>query len=177
MYTGKEVCQGCNKPGSEVSRFEKNILCNSCRDFIRLGKAELTHKEVKYITVYQHYHAYRNSETNSFLHAILKVLDNPTVYGIGRVSIRESTGSNGKTYQINEKFLEPLREFFRELDIKFTNVSEVVGKIPSEVRLQVSVEKTRIYNEGVEKGRELLLQLNSGGITMNDFEKNLNYKG
>lgn len=31
--------------------------------------------------------------------------------------------------------------------------------------------KDRIYNEGVAKGRELLRQLNSGEITLDDFSK------
>ena len=42
-----------------------------------------------------------------------------------------------------------------------------------EVMKEVNAYKNDIYNEGVEKGRNLLFQLNAGEITAEDFNKRI----
>jgi len=55
------------------------------------------------------------------------------------------------------------------------NLRKEIDELPKMSREAVQAEKDRIYNEGIEKGRDLLMQLNGGKITQDDFEKSLNY--
>jgi len=175
MYKGKEICQGCEITGTENPRLKKEGLCESCKQFLETGKASKIYTEIKYTNVFLHYHAYYTQHVSDFAHSLLDVLQNPTAkYAGGYNDLAERyNGCNGKRYIIDEKLLLPLRQFFKELDsneIEFKNKIENLPKIVGEA---IKDEKNKIFNEGVEKGRELLFSLNNGDLTMDDFSKKI----
>jgi hypothetical protein len=178
-YKGKEICQGCKKSGIEKPRLNKEGLCTDCDALFRAGIASKHYEEIRYCNVFLHCHAYYNQHVSNFAHTLLAALNNPTAKFTGGYKDLSELygGSNGKRYIINEKLLLPLRQFFKELDSKEYEFQQQIKNMPETVKEAVKEEKTKIYNEGVAKGRDLLFQLNNGQITTEDFEKNLRYSG
>ena len=177
MYTGKEKCQGCGKSGAENPRWEKDNLCESCKSLLNLGKAKDVELTKEYKDIRQHLHAYSTNELNSIVHEILGALNNPTV---GRTAVPEalfySSGDNVRYYHIEAKLFEPLRKLFGDLNTLYRDVKKQQESIPADVRLETDMYKNEIYNQGVARGRNLLIQLNSGGITPEDFLKDQRYE-
>jgi hypothetical protein len=68
-----------------------------------------------------------------------------------------------------------LRIAFEEIDQKARQIDKELKALPDIVKQAVAAERTEIFNQGIEKGRNLLMQLESGGITMEDFYKNIPY--
>lgn len=184
MYTGKEVCQGCKKPGTEVARWYKTDLCQSCKSIIYLGKAELVHRSMEYVGIRQHHFAFSDSVDwdtggliNDFLRDVLTSMDNPTAEKIAySVAIKNSQGDNTYNPTVPKAIIEPLTKFCLRMEEVIKAVRQDKDSFPRLAQLEVSKERDRIYNEGIEKGRNLLFELNAGNITMDDFAKNITYK-
>lgn len=175
-YKGKECCQGCKKTGTEMPRANKEDLCRSCKDLLELGRAQEKDKFSKenYTFIFQHYHAFTTKYVNDLIHKILAALDNPHIIGLGAVqSIKDATGGNGMYYRIPKNLVEPIRAFFKELnDIAYT-LKKDEEQLPKKAREALITEKNIIFNEGMQKGRDLLAGLNSGETSLADFEKKI----
>lgn len=178
-YEGKEPCQGCGKPGSEMSRAKKDSLCSICRKMLERGKAVTNMEEIdeSYIQIFQHHHAFHGDETNRLCHEILSIFHNGNIqnapYWDHNRTLKEAWGSNGKHYTIPKKLFEPLKTFFANLEKTFDQIGEKEKAIPENARKAVAKEKNKIFNEGVQKGRDLLVALNAGKITLAEFEKDI----
>lgn len=179
MYKGKEVCQGCKKPGSDVPRRNKEDLCNNCAEKLKLGLSVTHESSIEYAYVFQHYYAFHGEFLNKMIHEILEALHNPFAEVPGGIEyIKWTTGSNGKRYKIDKRVLQPLKTLFIDLEKRIEDLSKQEERIPSLVRLETQKVKNEIYKEGIEKGKQLLLQLNAGDISINDFNnQHHNYKG
>ena len=175
MYTGKEICQGCKKPGTEITRYTKTSLCSICEKALKLGLKAQVENNIKYIRIRQHLHAYYADIINPILHDLLKALDNPNAEFSGFDSIKHYFGDNCRTYTINKAFLKPIKDFCNQLENFYTEVKEEKEKIPKEAKEEVQKEKNKIFNDGIKKGRDLLIQLNAGEISIKDFEKSFVY--
>lgn len=177
MYNGKEVCQGCKKPGTELERWSKADLCKSCDTVFKTGLDLNRRSEIKesYTRIFQHHHSFRSNELNSFLHEFLTIVNNPHVLqgeGVaGPYSLGPSGGSNGKFYTIPNAIIEPLTKFLHFYDNIMYEYSE--SKLDDKTRQSLKDVKNEIFNEGVEKGRNLLVQFNNGEITMDQFSSKL----
>lgn len=171
-YTGNAPCAGCKKIGARDS---KNDVCDQCQEEIKIGRAVKV--EQKYVPIFQHYHAFRSDAVNRLMHKLLEALDNPMAPKTHRKDdvIKSAWGSNGKWYVIPHTALERLREFAEEMDSQIQAIQDKIGAIPKMREEAIREERDRIYTEGVEAGKNLLFQLESGGITMDDFAKNLRY--
>lgn len=178
MYYGNEPCPGCNTPATERPRPEKKSLCPDCARYLAIGRAH--EKQIEpHRKIFQHYHAFRHDTTNILLHKILKAIDNPnaeiTPSNDGKRSIKECFGSNGVYYKIPHRCFEPIEAFFKQLDEHSMLIEKSLKSLPEKVEKAIAEERTRIYNEGVEMGRNLLLQLENGGLSMNDFYRQIPY--
>lgn len=175
-YTGKEVCQGCRQPGNTKPRWKKDSLCADCESALMAGKAH--GKELEpYVEFFQHFHAFHEKVT-PLVHKILAALHNENITHSQYKrfeSMLQSFGSNGKRYTIPERCYAPLKEAFLELDKQVRLLEKSLQALPGIAKEEVQKERDRIYNEGIEKGRNLLLQLESGGLSMDDFYKQIPY--
>jgi len=173
MYKGKEVCQGCQKTGIEAPRWDKERLCNSCQSILEIGKAEKHEKETEYTHIFQHYHAFRNEMIGKLAIEIIGALNNPTAKTTTteQGGFKYSSGSNGIRACIPSNTFEPLKKFFNEAEELFNNHRKEVDGLPKIIEERLSEERNRIYNEGIEAGRDLLNQLNRGEVTIDDFNK------
>lgn len=177
MYKGKEKCQGCGKSGEEVNRYSKDELCETCKAALKLGLATDFENKIEHAFIFQHYHAFRSDVVNVMIHKILKSMDNPNAKVSGGLeNIKHSSGSNGKYYTIDKRFVAPLKELFTEIENKFNELENELSNVPKLVAKQMDLERDIIYNDGLEKGRNLLMQLNLGTITLDDLHKNRSYR-
>lgn len=174
-YEGKEPCQGCGKLGSEINRYSKNELCPICKSLFEKGKRIDFEENEKFVNVRQHFFSYRPDWINISLHSILSSLNNPPANAKGYLAIKSAFGSNQKEYKVNEKYIEPLRELFLKIESEIYSVEKCKKEIPDLVRNELQSQKDKIFNEGVEKGRKLLFQLNSGDISANELNNNYSY--
>jgi hypothetical protein len=174
MYNGKEVCQGCKRPGTEIGRWRKVDLCPECADQIKAGRAELTYNSIEYVHVPQHFHAFRNREVNQLAHDLLSSI---SIQGVKVVAwnkpLKSCFGDNTRDYKIPLRFYEPLQKFCLETDKVLLELKENLEVLPRIAREEVEKERTKIFNEGVEHGKDLLFRLNDGTIGMEDFNKRI----
>lgn len=169
-YNGKELCQGCKQPGFDKPRDSKDDLCRHCKESLAKGMA-ISGKIEGYCFFFQHYHAY-HKDISFLLHDILACLHNEHVHDHeSRDSMKSAWGSNGKFYTIPCALYGPIKNKFDALDA----LCRELDTIPEKTKAAANAERTKIYNEGVEMGRNLLMQLESGGLTMDDFAKNIPY--
>jgi len=182
MYTGKEKCQGCKTPGTDKSRHSKNDLCDDCNRAFELGASKDFEKTQEYTGV----SAWPNCSSldwddrslSTFLFSFLEIMHNEAVETMGR-EYHPFNGDNhlgAKHFKIPTKLIEPLKEFFKTVDDFVCKSKEEREAIPELAAKEVKKEKDRIYNEGIEKGRNLLFQLNEGSVTQEDFIKDHSYK-
>jgi hypothetical protein len=175
VYEGKEPCQGCKRPGNVAWRTTKNRLCQDCEALIKQARAQQKATET-HVNIFQHYHAFRSAEVNRFVHEILAALHNENAVTIHAEPLKWTAGNNGKRYKIPERTYEGLKGYFNGLDVWLREIETREKDIPEKARAAALAEKTQIYNEGIEYGRNLLLQLGTGGVTMEDFEKQVPYQ-
>lgn len=179
-YEGKEICQGCKKPGTEVPRPEKNSLCPRCAQILNKGNIVDIEDNTEYIGIAQHFFAYRslsfNDNTlNEACIELLKSIDNPYKKPITWETLNGYHGDNRIRVIIPLKFYKPLQMFLQKMSDYVGTIREEKENIPNLASKAIQAEKDKIYNAGIEKGRSLLFQLNSGDISANELNNNYSY--
>jgi hypothetical protein len=192
-YKGKAPCLGCNKTGQESPRLKKDALCWDCQQTLKLGRAKQHEQGIEYIDVWQHYHALRDmnwssshplhgqGSINSMIHSLLKAIDNPHVQHTKRVHspFGDSFGSNGASYKIDSRLLEPLKAFIEYMNLAKETLDKLIDEQKKGEKYAIdkviAEERDRIFNEGIEYGKNILLMLNSGELNMNDFAERISY--
>lgn len=181
-YEGKEPCHGCGKSGKEQPRDLKTKLCYNCQQLLDLNKSLKTERKFsEYSRVRQWHHSLVSLEwgdktLNTMLRELLQAIDNPNVRNATDEGVFFGDGhDNDYHVTIPTVYLEPLRRMFSDLNKLMTEYKKAKEAIPNEVKAAMSKEQNRLYNEGVERGRDLLTQLNAGDITVSDFEKEQEY--
>lgn len=183
MYQGKEVCQGCSRPGTEAQRYSKDELCRECTESIKLGRA----KEVEISEEYSEVTSWAGSlpsldfhdnTLSRLLSGLLKGLHNPYAKATSSLShpFNPLNIHGSDRHRIPTRVVEPMKEFFDKIKTVIKEIREEKESLPKMAQEAVQEEKDRIYNEGIERGRNLLFQLNQGEITETDFAKKLTYR-
>jgi hypothetical protein len=181
MYQGKEVCQGCSLSGEVVARINKNNLCNKCIELIRDARMNQHEDAVDYVSIRDWFsgfpsYEFKDKSLDSLANNILSILHNENATTLKDSKTIRSQPLGSIFYKIPISIEEPLLYFFNTLAIKIKDVRLYIEESEEIARTAMQKEKDRIYNEGVEKGKQLLLQLNSGNLTMSEFEKALKYE-
>jgi hypothetical protein len=183
MYSGKEVCQGCGKPGTKVSRYSKDELCQSCKDTLKLGLAKDVELKEEYTSVSSWPTAlpsldFGDRTLSDLLRGLLDGLHNPSAEATSHLHhpFNPHNIHGSQHHTIPARVVEPMKEFFTKIQDLIREIKQEKEGLPKMAKDAIQEEKDRIYNEGVEKGRDLLFQLNQGSITQDDFAKKLTYK-
>lgn len=171
VYEGKEKCQGCGKPGTESIRRSKDKLCDECSKYLQLGKVREVESGIKYAGVFQHFNA-ASRELNNALQAFLAAVHNPhSNVTQGYHCILKEWGDNGLRYIVDSRIVEPLQALMEVLRKRDYELRMQLEELPGQAEKAANAERNKIFNEGVKYGRNLLSQLNSGEISVNEFEK------
>jgi len=183
IYQGKEVCQGCRKPGTEVPRYSKDELCKSCSEILKLGLAKDFKNKEEYTSVSSWPTSlpsldFGDRTLSDLLRGLLDGLHNPHAESTGNLfhPFNSPNIHGSVNHKIPTRVVEPMKEFFEKIQTIIKEIKQEKDGLPNMAKEAVQEEKNRIYNEGIEKGRDLLFQLNQGSITQEDFAKNLYYK-
>lgn len=191
MYKGAKPCVGCGRTGEEHPRFSKDGLCNECLTKLNLGRemsefygmkfARVTLPELSTVDMKWYEIPYIQSALQEFLESVSefsvrfaerhgeKPIDSFIVGYPG-----SSCGSNEfviptKSVQAARNLCKAFKEKMIELEVRERNMR-------ADLKEELNKEREKIFNEGVRHGRNLLLQLNNGEISINDFYKNQPYK-
>ena len=176
-YQGKEPCPGCGASAQERPRWKKHSVCQRCAELLKIGAAKDKELSMEYIGIFQHYHNFRTKFVNNLVHDICRVMNNPTAKTVatnlgGWVPRKGPTfGNNGQMYKIPVQIFEGLAKYWIELDEKCLEIE----RIPETAAAAAEEARTEIFNEGVRRGRNMLIQLVEGGLSMEDFEKRIPY--
>ncbi len=184
-YKGLEVCQGCNKSGSDNPRDNKNSLCSSCDRIFKLGSSKDFESNIEYIRVHDWHNGYNSLEwgDNTLDHLaneLLGKLHNPFADTKGSVDFprRQHLGQN--LYSIPVVYAESLKNFFIELNKKINDMKNKKEALDKKCRHAVDDviknERQRIFDEGISEGKNLLMQLNKGTLSVSDFENTVKYE-
>lgn len=186
FYDGKEPCPGCGKPGTEVPRQNKNGLCRECSEAVNLGRALIRERDLErnyyILDEFQDalltWYAVPLNKVDTALRKLLSTfskfdsryakgchgLSNVLTGKLDATTARDLFVLPTETYEAANELCCTLKDVCWELKDERNNMRE---QLMAEVREQ----KNAIYNEGVQHGRNLLMQLNSGEITPDDFVK------
>ena len=178
MYTGKEICQGCKKTGREEKRFHKNDLCEPCKSVLKKGNSIEFENNIEYTQVKDWYNGFNSidfedNSLDTLANRFFESLNNKYTKPLSYESTKRSQPHGSVSYNIPKDIFEHLNNFLNQLNIKISEINKIKEDSKEYARNAVREEKNKIYNEGVEKGRELLFSLNNGSITMEDFDKRI----
>lgn len=183
MYQGKEICQGCRRSGTETPRYSKDELCQDCKETIKLGRAKEVELNEKYTSVSSWSSNlpgidFGDRTLSNLLSGLLKGLHNPYANATNNLfqPFNPHNIHGSENHIIPTRVVEPMTEFFDKIQTVINDIREEKKNLPKMAREAVQDEKDRIYNEGIEKGRNLLFQLNEGAITETDFAKKITYR-
>jgi hypothetical protein len=181
-YVGKEICQGCGKPGTVVERWSKDSLCAKCKKEITLGRAKEVELQHNYTWLSQFYHAlnsleFNDNTLNHGLHDVLKSLDNKFAEHDSRISgYMKQYYDNSYSVTIPTELVKPIQELFLKLNERVKELKKEKESLRSFGQSEAFRCKNEIFQQGLEAGRNLLFQLNSGEITMEHFNiPNINF--
>lgn len=184
-YNGKEPCAGCGLSGEKRSRTSSKDLCPVCKDFLLLGKSRDWEQKIKYIRVRDWWSGYNSIDFDDNLldklgNDLLAALDNKFAEVKSATEFPRTQYLGSAFYNIPEGVVEPLRNFLDGLNKKISEIrktkDEAESFAKSAVTKMVSKERTKIYNEGIARGKQLLVQLNKGEVTLGEFDNEIEYK-
>jgi hypothetical protein len=187
IYKGPLICQGCKRPGSEKSRWSKDQLCDECQEHLILGRElKKDFREKDYISLSVGWYClevagdgfaggrdlYGKGVDKAF-RLVCKALHREGVKYHETIYIAPEATTSSNRYIIRREYAEPLKmlaEILRkqqyELRTEFNQVEVLAGNAVKKL-------KNKIYNEGVAKGKQLLIGLNNGTLSLSDFDKEI----
>lgn len=200
-YTGKVPCPGCQTPGTEKPRDYKDSLCYECKSYLKAGREYeevLQKNDIRVSSTFinwyffdsllkvygKQFHNRPEDEKKSerLGHLIHTFLKSVSLVGSHVVTKGETVhlGRTGgrRNYPLPEeaaKCLDEIQSLLSDIleGVMITSRSIEREKKDAVYRVQQE-ERQKIFNEGVAAGKNLLMQLNSGAITMQDFDKTIN---
>ena len=191
MYKGKQKCAGCGRTGEEYPRYDKDGLCLDCVEKIQLGRsfAEQLNREHSAIRIPELSNVHMTWYEIPFVQEKLrKFLESISVFPYEFASRygkppsddfllgTPGCGTSYDTFVVPTDSVEPLKEFCRAIKDKMNEIREKEDNMRSALEKEMDSERDRIYNDGVERGRDLLRQLNDGEIRINDFKARQKYE-
>lgn len=188
MYQGNQPCPGCGKTGHENPRPLKDGLCYDCQKQLEIGRAisrerklERNYYKMDDLSVcHMTWYTIRDPQIEKALCNLLKtfsafdqsrISDECRDHGILTGRIDACTGRHSfvlpkVTFEAAQELCNTINEAARELN-------QAREDYRKELEAELSEKKNEIYNEGVEHGRNLLLQLNAGKITLDQFHESI----
>lgn len=188
-YEGKAPCPGCGKTGEEKPRESKDGLCYDCEHQLAIGRAiseerDLQRKHYRLEELCVGEMSWYTIRVPELEHAVIDLLqtfsqfnEKYAMYSYNHVLAGRIDAVTGtyrlvlpeRTFEAAKKLCEVLREAASQL------INER-DSFKAELYTELAKQKSAIFNEGVKKGRNLLVQLNAGEITLDELYKEQKYR-
>lgn len=186
LYKGTAPCPGCGRTGEEVARSSKESLCYDCIDTLKIGRTIVKERNLDrkrflmddLTTGFMTWYQIRDKDIDKSLRELLWTFSQfDSRYAVGycrQDSMLAGYAGGGTshdcfvlpkvTFEAARKLCHAIKDAVDELNRERDNYKDELDK-------KLNEERNRIYNDGVAHGRNLLMQLNRGEISVNDFEK------
>ena len=184
-YEGSAPCPGCGRTGEQVARKAKDALCHDCQEQLRIGRAIAQERQLE-----RNYYKMEDLIVAELTWYTIPVaeIDKKLRNLLRTFSVFDSRNANSACG--NEMCLAgrleatTARDAFVLPRVTFDAAKELSGALKDvcwdlkeqrenyrkELDAQLADQKNEIFNQGVARGRNLLLQLNSGEITLQEFQ-------
>lgn len=182
-YEGPAPCPGCGRTGEQVARKAKDALCHDCEEQLRIGRAIAQERQLErnfyrledLMTAQMTWYTIPIREIEMKVCNILRTFSAFDVRHAGYTSNQQLVGRFDAvtarhnivlpvvTYEAAKDLCEALKDACWDLKEQRKNYQK-------ELDAQLAEQKNEIFNQGVARGRNLLLQLNRGEITIQEFE-------
>lgn len=181
-YTGPAPCAGCSIPGTEVPRTGKDNLCQKCKELLILGRElQKDFKEKDYmmacVTWYklEFYNSkHGGSDIDSAFHKIFRLLHRRGLDYHNSINLTKiEATTHHENYVMRTEYANAFKELIDALATQQNMLRDEFKEVEKLKEQVVKKERNKIYNQGLKDGRNLLLQLNKGQITLEDFEKDI----
>ncbi len=182
FYEGDKPCPGCGRTGRQVARISKDDLCDDCKTALKIGKTIIKERELQR-DLYRipelkraqiSWYAVPIKEIEFSLKKLLESFSrfdsrfasyNTEFFG------RPEYSCGQHNFVLPTVTYESAKELTENI-IRFCNqLNEEKRTYKKELDEQLAEQKNEIFNAGVAKGRNLLLQLNRGEVTLEEFNK------
>lgn len=175
-YQGKEPCQGCGMPGNQVSRPEKNRLCRACEAARTRGLSREHEDKLEYTMLIIHVHAWSDTEIGEKVVSMLREMHNENAETVSTEYIKRGIGYEGSNvwrFNVDKRIAPAVQDILTTVNRRWYELKAEREEMQKEAVRLANRERTKIFNEGVQHGRQLLIQLNNGTISLTDFEKDV----
>lgn len=184
-YEGSAPCPGCGRTGEQVARKAKDALCHDCQEQLHIGRAIAQERQLE-----RHYYRLEDiivaeltwytipvAEIDKKLRNLLRtfsVFDSRNASYIpsneGCLAGRIEATTARDRFVLPRVTLDAAKELCGALKDACWDLKEQRENYRKELDAQLADQKNEIFNQGVARGRNLLLQLNSGEITLQEFQ-------
>jgi len=173
-YKGKAVCVGCKLSGEENPRIAKDELCNSCKRLLELGKGVKENSDgysIIQLGRWNIHHAALKKEDRPDKFNFYQGTGNPYYVGndiSGNLCI--TFNNLMKTIDAGEKDKIEYRVFMKE------HGETIFVKTETALAYYEFIKSLVIYSRAIaetefKRGKQLLIGLNNGTLTLKDFEE------
>lgn len=184
-YEGSAPCPGCGRTGEQVARKAKDALCHDCQEQLRIGRAIAQERQLErnyykmedIIVAELTWYTIPVAEIDKKLRNLLwtfSVFDSRNASYIpsneGCLAGRIEATTARDRFVLPRVTLDAAKELCGALKDACWDLKEQRENYRKELDAQLADQKNEIFNQGVARGRNLLLQLNSGEITLQEFQ-------
>ena len=191
LYEGTAPCPGCGRTGEQKARPSKDSLCSDCQNQLEIGRAICKERKLS-----RNYYFMDDLQLGSMTWYTIPVREveqalTDLLCTFSQFDHKHVGYKDGVTASLLAGHIEAstARNTFILPDVTFHAAQRLCGVLKDvcqqlkderngyqkELDRQLEEQKDEIYNEGVAYGRNLLTQLNRGEISVNDFEKPVQY--
>lgn len=184
LYEGSAPCPGCGCSGSEKPRSKKEGLCYDCSKALEIGKSIVKERNLE-----RNYYrlddlvvgelTWYEIPTREVEMSLRRLLSAFSQFDKKNACGRSGLIGPGEAITAREGYVMPkvVFESAKELCLSLYNACRQLEKerrsYEEELEAKLAEQKNDIYNDGVERGRNLLFQLNNGEISLDDFSKRI----
>jgi hypothetical protein len=174
MYKGNEPCQGCGNTGAQKPRWKKNQLCSDCEAELKTGRSKhIEDATLEYVHCNVYWYWERNNEASEFFSGAMRLLNNPFADAKfpEEIMAKEITGLRGglDRYKVPKKLFGSLKQAALKLDAILTEAKQREDKALSDAKALIESELSNAYNAGIERGRNLLVNLLEDDLSMGEI--------
>ena len=188
IYKGDKPCPGCGRPGTVVPRLSKDGLCYDCTEHLNIGRQLCEERNMErgrfhldeltngYMTWYQ----IRNTKIDGCLRDLLRTFSQFDSKYAGEYCRQDtmlagyaSCGTSHDDFVLPKVTFEAAKKLCHAIEDAVGELNRERESYQKKLDKQLAEQKNDIYNEGVEHGRNLLMQLNNNEITPDDFVKRI----
>lgn len=186
IYKGTAPCPGCGRTGEEVARSSKESLCYDCIDTLKIGRTIVKERNLDrkcflmddLTTGFMTWYQIRDKDIDKSLRELLWTFSQfDSRYAVGycrQASMLAGYAGSGTSYDcfvLPKVTFEAARKLCHAIKDAVDELNRERDNYKNELDKKLNEERNRIYNDGVAHGRNLLMQLNSGEISVSDFQK------